>query len=331
MRGFSIILCTHNPDKLMFKDVVANLLSIMENSDVVSELIIVDNNSNPPLNHIIFLSQLLRINKKIKLVSEIKPGLTFARIAGFKKAHYDWIIYVDDDNLPNCHYLNELTDLSERYPEVKCWGAGTIQVLFENSRNTNFLESVRPLFQQRHFKGVNYSCNIKGEEYYPPGSSMCIEKYAFKRYLDLINKGIITSSDRTGNNLNSAGDTQIIYCCLKNGYYVGCSENLILKHLISSKKMKLTYLLKLKYALDSCQIRAFNEVFPERAISVTAVTNKEILISIYSHLRIKKIFPIKNTFLEFASTMGMFNARILAGGGQKPILLRLFEKMINYR
>lgn len=331
MQGFSFIVCTHNPDLLMFRDVVTNLVSIMQHSNVESELIVVDNNSTPQLADNDFLSALLIDIKNVHLIRENKPGLTFARIAGYKNAKFNWLIFVDDDNLPGNNYLNELANLSQKYPEVRCWGAGRIQVVFKNQKNSVFLESLRPLFQERNFTGVNYSCNIKGEEFYPPGSSMCIEKVAFGNYLKLINAGTITSSDRTGYSLNSAGDVQIIYTCLKHGYSVGCSENLILEHLISESKTKLSYLLRLKYALSSCQIKAFNEIFSDAVIPVNPVTNKELLMAIYSHLRLKAIVPIKNSLLEFAATMGMYNARVLAGGFQKPIVLRLFEKLINHR
>ncbi len=331
MKGISIVLCTHNPDKLLFRDVVMNLCSVMNYSNIESELIIVDNNSIPALNQNKFLNEIAIKNKNIQLIQQSKPGLTFARIAGYKKSKYDWLIYVDDDNLPDNNYLNELADLTEKYPEVKCWGAGTIQVVFKNQKDTSFLDSLRPLFQQRQFKGVNYSCNVKGEEFYPPGSSMCIEKNAFENYLKLINTGTITSRDRTGYSLNSAGDTQIIYCCLKYGYSVGSSEKLYLKHIINNAKTKYSYLLRLKYALNSCQVKAFNEVFSDAPIPVKPVSNKELLIAIYSHLRIKELLPIKISLIEFASTMGMFNARVLAGGGHKPFLLYLFEKIINHR
>ncbi|TWI81409.1 glycosyl transferase family 2 [Lacibacter cauensis] len=331
MQGFSFIVCTHNPDQTMFRDVVTNLLSIMQHSNVESELIIVDNNSTPKLQQNEFLNEIVITNKSLQLVRENKPGLTFARIAGYQKAKYSWLIFVDDDNLPGNDYLNELAILSVKYPRVKCWGAGKIQVVFKNQKETRFLHSLRPLFQERNFSGVNYSCNIKGEEFYPPGSSMCIEKNAFGQYLELINEGTITSSDRTGYSLNSAGDVQIIYCCLKFGHSVGCSENLNLEHVISNTKTKLSYLLRLRYALSSCQIKAFNEIFSDAAIPVKPVTNKELLVAIYSHLRIKNILPLKNSLLEFAATVGMYNARVLAGGFHKPSLLRLFEKLINHR
>lgn len=331
MQGFSFIVCTHNPDQLMFRDVVTNLVSIMQHSNVESELIVVDNNSTPQLADNDFLNELLINNENVQLIRENKPGLTFARIAGYQKSNYEWLIFVDDDNLPGKSYLNELANLSKIYPEVKCWGAGKIKVVFKNQNETAFLNSLRPLFQERNFTGVNYSCNIKGEEFYPPGSSMCIEKVAFENYLKLINAGTITSSDRTGYSLNSAGDVQIIYTCLKYGYSVGCSENLILEHLISEAKTRLSYLLRLKYALNSCQIKAFNEIFSDAAMPVKPATNKELLLAVYSHLRLKDLLPVKNSLLEFAATIGMYNARILAGSFHKPFLLRLFEKLINHQ
>jgi|LauGreDrversion4_2_1035121.scaffolds.fasta_scaffold43077_2 glycosyltransferase involved in cell wall biosynthesis len=331
MQGFSFIVCTHNPNQLMFADVIANLFLIIKDVPIKSELIIVDNNSIPNLKEIACLNELIFKNKNILLVREDIPGLTYARIAGFKKAKFNWLIFVDDDNLPGIDYLIELDRLSKNYPEVKCWGAGKIEVIYQDQKLNPFLQSLKPLFQERSFKGVCFSSNIAGEDYYPPGSSMCVERSAFQTYLELIEKGSITSSDRTGNSLNSAGDVQIIYCCIKYGFSVGCSDKLTLLHLIKKEKTKQSYLLRLKYALSSCQIKAFNEIFTDTPIVVNAVTNKDIIIAVYSHIRLKGIYPLKNSILEFASKMGIYNARILAGGFQKPFLLIFFEKLINYR
>jgi glycosyltransferase involved in cell wall biosynthesis len=331
MEGFSFIVCTYNPDQLMFADVIANLCLIIKDAAIQSELIIVDNNSTPNLKEKTFLKELIRKNENIQLVREDKPGLTYARIAGYRNSKFNWLIFVDDDNLPGIDYLIELNRLSQNYPEVKCWGAGKIEVIYQDQKLNHYLESLKHLFQERNFKGVNYSSNIAGEDYYPPGSSMCVERGVFQMYLELIEKGSITSSDRTGYSLNSAGDVQIIYCCIKYGFSVGCSDKLILKHLIKNNKTKQSYLVRLKYSLSSCQIKSFNEIFIDTPIAVNAVTNMELIIAVYSHIRLKGIYPVKNSILEFSSKMGMYNARILAGGFQKPVLLRFFEKFINHR
>jgi len=331
MQGFSLIVCTHNPDKLLFANVISNLLLIIQYTPVKSELIIVDNNCTPDIKYTPFLNDLILANDNIQLVREDLPGLTYARIAGYKKAKFNWLIFVDDDNLPGIDYLLELDRLSKNYPKVKCWGAGKIEVIYHDQKLNPFLQSLKPLFQERSFIGVCFSSNIAGEDYYPPGSSMCVERSAFQIYLELIEKGSITSSDRTGNSLNSAGDVQIIYCCIKYGFSVGCSDKLTLIHLIKNEKTKHSHLLKLKYALSSCQIKAFNEVFIDTQIPVNSVTNIELLKALYSHIRLQGICPVKNSILEFASKMGIYNARILAGGFQKPFLLHLFEKLINHR
>jgi glycosyltransferase involved in cell wall biosynthesis len=331
MKGFSLIVCTHNPDLILFEEVIINLFAIVSNSKVPVEIVIVDNNSSIPLEKNFVSADWKFDISQLKIVREERPGLTFARIAGYQSARYDWMIFVDDDNLPGIEYVNELEKLTDQLPEVKCWGAGKIEVVYTGQKETAFLTSIRPLFQERNFKGVNYSCNIKGEDFYPPGSCMCVKKIAFEKYYNLIMKGVITSSDRTGSSLNSAGDTQIIYCCIKNGFSVGSSEKLTLKHLINQKKTSNAYLLKLKYALSSCQVNAYNEVFSNDPIPVKAATSKEILKSIYSSIRINGLFPFKKKILDIASLMGEFNGRHLAGNFARPFLLRMFEQLIGHK
>lgn len=331
MKGFSFIVCTHNPEPSLFRGVIDNLIIIAKESTSPCELIIIDNNSFIPLDQNEELVQLIKDVQWINLIREEKAGLTFARIAGYHRSTYDWMIFVDDDNLPSQEFIKELKHLTENFPEVKCWGAGKIEVEYIGQEETIFLKSIKPLFQERDFPGINYSCNIKGEDYYPPGSCICVEKIAFEKYNNLIKKGTITSSDRTGYSLNSAGDVQIIYCCILNNFSIGSSGNLSLKHLINKKKTRFSYLFRLRYALSSCQLKAFNEVFIDNPIIVKPTTTKSIIKGLYSHIRINGLFPIKKTLLDLTAIMGIHNGYYLAGGFAKPFLLRIFEMLIGHK
>ena len=331
MKGFSFIVSTHNPEPSLFREVINNLILIAKKSTSPCELIIVDNNSFIPLDQNKELVQQINDVKWIRLIREEKAGLTFARIAGYQHSMYEWMIFVDDDNLPNQEFIKELEHLTEKFPEVKCWGAGKIEVKYIGQVETIFLKSIKSTFQERNFSGVNFSCNRKGEEYYPPGSCMCVEKIVFEKYYNLIKKGFVTSTDRTGNSLNSAGDTQIIYCCILNNFLVGSSSNLSLKHLINKKKTRISYLLRLKYALSSCHIKAYNEVFFDNPIIVKPTTTKSILKSLYSRLRINGLFPTKKTLMDLSAVMGEHNSHHLAGGYAKPFLLRIFEMLIGHK
>jgi glycosyltransferase involved in cell wall biosynthesis len=331
MRGYSIIVCTHNPDPALFSAVTENVLNIAKKSSRDTEVLIIDNKSWKPL------SEDHELNKKFKgivdysIIREEKQGLTYARITGFLNARYDWLVFVDDDNLPAENYIEELQRLEQTIPEVKCWGAGKIEVEYTDQKETSYLKSVKNLFQERDFAGVNYSCNKKGGEYYPTGSCICVHKIVFKKYYELFTGGAITSGDRTGNSLSSAGDAQIVYVSVKNKYPVGSSGNLQIKHFINKNKTKNSYLLRLVYALNSCHIKAYNEVFPDDPIPVKPSSAKEICKGLYTHFRIKGFFPVKKNLLDIARLMGIYNARHLAGNFRKPFILTMFERIIGHK
>jgi glycosyltransferase involved in cell wall biosynthesis len=303
----------------------------MQRSKVASELIIVDNNSNPELKKSELVCEITKSQQNVRIIQACQQGLTFARIAGFKNSNYNWLVFIDDDNIIGEGYIDELFKLIIQHPKVKCWGAGKIRVKYCTKKISPFLNTLRPLFQERNFDGIRYSCNIKGEEFYPPGSSMCIEKRAFNYYLKLIESGSITLSDRIGKSLNSAGDVQIIYSCIKNGDFVGCAEGLTLTHVISEEKTKFLNLMKLQFSLHSYQIKAFNEIFSNEQIPIKKVTNREILLAVYYYLRVNGFFPLKQTFIRLAEIMGMFNARVIAGDFRPPLCLTFFKLFINIK
>lgn len=331
MHGYSIIVCTYNPDPELFSAVRGSLLNMAKKTSAPLEVLIIDNNSLIPLSKDDALNAQFKDVVDYKVIREERSGLTHARIAGYLNARYDWLIFVDDDNLPCDNYINELQSLVESTPEVKCWGAGKIDVEYIGRKETPFLDSVKALFQERNLKGVHFSCNRKGEDYYPPGSCICINSIVFEKYYELFRKGLITSGDRAGNSLNSAGDAQIIYCSIRNNFCVGSSGGLQLKHLISKTKTKFSYLIRLVYALNSCHIKAYNEVFSDDPVRVTPGSDKEICRAIYSHFRIEGFSPVRKTLLDISRLMGIWNARHIAGNFRKPLVLSTFEKIIGHQ
>ena len=138
------------------------LLNSLINFDDLSpehEVIIIDNNSIPSLEHLELVQNFLNFKSESTLVRESKSGLTAARIAGIKNAKYNWLIFFDDDNEPEADYLTSAADIINIHPQVGVWGPGVVNVEYIGKANKWFQDNKR-YFQQRNALQVDFALQL---------------------------------------------------------------------------------------------------------------------------------------------------------------------------
>lgn len=328
---FSIVICTYNPQPAIFQRLLSAVKNI-GNNNIPHEIIVVDNNSNPPLNTRQEIKPWLDELKELSLVSEKKPGLTSARIAGIRHAKYDWVIFFDDDNEPQPDYLVSAAALIEKYPQVGLWGPGNLQVEYTGKQESGFLKKTKWLFQERNYSGTHFDNNsIEGSEYYPFGTGMIVKKQILAEYAKRVEEGRYTMSDRAGKSLMSAGDIQVLFTGLQMGFYAGSCSSLGLTHLIDENKSTPGYITRLVYGLNSSQQKAYLEVFPERVKPIDQVDNFKVLHTLQQALRTFRLNKKNYTLSMFISRkLGELNAAVIAHRHKKPFFLSLYESWIRW-
>ena len=328
---FSIIICTYNPHH----DIFARLLNSISNFDKLSpdyEIIIVDNNSKPPIGSFDYIHEFIVNHVNCKLIIEGKPGLTNARIAGINQAKAEWLIFFDDDNEPDEQYLEVCSSIIFQHPEVCAWGPGVVTVEFFKKNIPKWFKANKQFYQDSFIDSIFFDNKVEWSSCYPNGTGLVIRKNVATFYTELFEQRILTLADRIGKSLVSGGDTQMVMCGIKLGYFAGVSPKLKLNHLISGNKINLTYLLKQSYLTASCYVKAFNELnFDNNQIPIILEGNLRILTIIYYTCRTHLFRVSGNEFLlVLYDRIGEVNARYYACNSSfKPILLRLFEKLIN--
>src|SRR5688572_20235345 len=96
--GITILICTYNGAQRLpatLRCIAAQQIP----AAIDCELIVVNNASTDHSLETInseWLQQHTSI--ELRIITEVRPGLTFAREAGLKAARYDYIILCDDDN-----------------------------------------------------------------------------------------------------------------------------------------------------------------------------------------------------------------------------------------
>ena len=113
----SVILCTYNPRPDLFAEVLAALAGQTLPAKRF-ELVVVDNNSTPPVDVPVqpFATRIVR---------EPNLGLNYARRTGIQHARADLLIFVDDDNLLDPDYLQTALALSQSHPHLGAYGGLT--------------------------------------------------------------------------------------------------------------------------------------------------------------------------------------------------------------
>jgi glycosyltransferase involved in cell wall biosynthesis len=258
---YSLIVCSYNPDLRVLKRCLDAIKKITNKNK--AEIILVDNNSTPPLYNAPEVKDFLDNCPDSILVQQPTPGLIFARIAGAEAASGDILVFFDDDNEPGDTYLTQLQLLNQHYENVGAWGPGTVTVDFIDGVRPDLDGYLRPLFQEKHQKFTEFAMLRGWQPCYPFGTGLSVKKTVFDQYVTRINKNEFTLTGRKGESLASGEDTQLVLFCIALGLAAGTSPYLRVNHLTPAKKLRSDYLRKLVHGTSSCYHDCHAQVFPE--------------------------------------------------------------------
>ena len=266
---YSIIICTYNPDEVIFKRCLA-AVAALEAGDFSMEIIVVDNNSSISLSELEYVKSFLRNVPNSRMIKVIEQGLSYARMGGILESKGEQIVFFDDDNEPDVMYLRELNHLNKNYPTVAAWGPGVVNVDFLSNVNPRLLNLAKEAYQDRHETSIAYSNQHSWQDCYPFGTGLAIRRQLCLGYIDGVKAGTFTLSDRKGNELTSGGDTQMVLFSVSKGWAAGVAPNMSLTHMVPAKRITWPYLSSLTYGTNLCYSTCVLEVFPEEMSTVSS-------------------------------------------------------------
>jgi glycosyltransferase involved in cell wall biosynthesis len=265
--NYSIIICTYNPDEVIFKRCL-DAVSKLRSEGLEIEVIIVDNNSSIQLLKVDYIRFFIDNLRKSKVITVTQQGLNHARMAGILESKGKAVIFFDDDNEPKEDYLTALHFLYSNYPHVGAWGPGTIDVDFLSVVEPHLYEVAKEAFQERHEQYVTYSNQRSWQSCYPFGTGLSLRKDYCLAYIEKVKAGMFTLSDRKGNDLSSGGDTQMIFFVICMGSAAGVAPSLSLTHIVPERRTTFEYLKRLTYGTSICYSTCLSEVFPEELVRI---------------------------------------------------------------
>lgn len=235
----SVIICTHNPRE----DYLRRTLEALEKQSLHKdqwELLLIDNASAESLEAKWDLSW--HPNSRHVHVADL--GLTPARLSGIEAAQGEILVFVDDDNLLACDYLEQVLAITRRLPQIGCFGAGNILPEFEVSPDPEVLPFTTMLTLRE--SSINQWSNQPDDGSVPWGAGLVVRKEVARQHLanlNISNQSI--KLDRSGRELNSCGDSEFSWTSCEMGMGKGIFCSLQLVHLIPKFRLEKDYLLRI--------------------------------------------------------------------------------------
>jgi hypothetical protein len=282
MFDISVIICSYNPDAAAFARCLSAVRELQHPPGARVEVVLVDNNSSPPLSGREDVRALLQAAPWTRLVHEPQPGLAFARLRGHRETSAPLVVFFDDDNEPEPDYLVVALACSRDYPDVFAWGPGKTTVEFLADLPADLKAQWAPLFQDRRFESVQFGCvPATWQPFYPYGTGLVLRREVLIAFSRGIESGTLRGIGRQGASLASGDDTQLVWEAIKLGKAAGVHPRLSLRHLIGNHRANPGYVARLIFGTGSAYMPVLCESFPEQRELLTRIPR-------HSNLRIAR-------------------------------------------
>jgi len=276
----SVILCTHNPRW----DYLSSVMTALRNQTLPLEqweLLVVDNASDQPLSSRLDLGW----HPAATILREEKLGLTQARLCGFRASTANLLVFVDDDNVLEATYLAEVVRVLQAHPALGAI-AGKSLPQFEVEPEP-WISQYQSILALRDFGEVPLTTDgnfgaLTAESYpyfAPCGAGMALRKPLFATYTAQVARNPNRLNlGRSGQQLTSGEDNDIVLSLLTAGWGVGYFPQLKLTHLIAAHRLQPDYLARLNYAIARSwvQVLGIHGIHPWKKIPVWTVFLRQL-------------------------------------------------------
>ena len=256
--ALSVILPTHAPH-------VGRLGRALEGLKLQSlsydrwELVVVDNRSPDPVRPD------LGWHPHTRVVREDRLGLTHARLAGGASTRGDVLVFVDDDNVLSSNYLAAALELFANHPRLGAAGGKSVPEW--ETPPSGWVHEFAGTLALRDLGNEARVCGPSETGYptcAPIGAGMAVRRSAWNAYTHSLAGDRTSPSDRTGQNLSSGGDNDIVLHVLRAGWQVGYFPQLSLTHLIPETRIIRGYLARLNDGISKSwvQVVARHDICP---------------------------------------------------------------------
>ena len=267
----TVVLPTRNPHQGRLARTLAGLAA-QTLPPAEWEMVLVDNGSEPALSSTL----VHQIEIEGRIIVERRAGLTPARLAGILAARGEVIVFVDDDNVLNPDYIQQVAANFAGRPALGAAG-GPVVPEWETTP-PDWTREFHGLLALRDF-GSQRQLAVGGPQapwptFAPVGAGLAVRSHYARKYARAVSNDPRRSGlDRKGNSLASGGDNDLVFTVLHSGGDVGYFPDLRLTHLIPNGRLGPDYLARLNRGImrSWVNVLALHGQCPWRALSPASV------------------------------------------------------------
>ncbi len=174
--------------------------------ELVAEVLIIDNGSNPALETRWFVREFAARLRNVRVVREEQLGLAFARARGFQEAYGEYVLCSDDDNEFAENYLLVAHRLMKELSHVGIWGPGTVDVEWQEGCDRLVTALLENDFNAVRLQDMTYSLAFPLPPNMPYGHGMIVRRDVAVAATSGLRTGRISASGRRGVDLAAYED-----------------------------------------------------------------------------------------------------------------------------
>jgi glycosyltransferase involved in cell wall biosynthesis len=233
---FSVVIPTYNGSaRIPF---VLEKLQLQTFTKKISwEIMVIDNKSTDNTAKVIQnYQENWQQDYDLKYFWEEKQGAAFARQRGIKEANSPLIGFLDDDNLPDCYWVEAAYNFGRQHSQAGAFGS-LIRGEFEAKLPPNF-ERIKPFLAitDRGDRPLLYNPHLK---YLPPSAGLVVRK---KAWIESVPQKCILSGRVPGSMLTSE-DLEVLAHIQNKGWEIWYNPAMKIIHKIPAHRLTREYLI----------------------------------------------------------------------------------------
>jgi len=237
-----VVVPCHNAARRL-PQTLAHIAAQRVSSNLQWEVLVVDNASTDGTREVALSSWPAQAPAPLRVVAEPQLGLSYAHLRGFAEARYELICFVEDDNWICPEWLELVSEIMERHPQVgACGGMGeavceiTLPTWFER---VQYCYAVGPQGAQ--------TGDVTWSRGYLWGAGLTIRRSAWQ---SLVKTGFHPLlEDRQGTKLSTGGDVELCLALRLLGWRLWYDPRLRFRHLLHAQRLEWAYLRRLTHGM----------------------------------------------------------------------------------
>lgn len=253
----SVVIPTRNPDRSRLGEVLAALGQQSLSTDAW-ELCLVDNGSVPQLRP----EDLGEYPANRRVVTEPRAGLLWARLCGLRETRGEYVVFIDDDTVPDTNFLQAAVSFMSGRPRVATAG-GIISGRFAVLKPA-WIECALWCLALRDNGGDPLEWALgEGEfpSWTPIGAGLLTRRAALEPgYVAHVanNWQAIETNSWVGQGAGGVEDKDLVLHCLRAGWSTGYAPEMKLTHLIPASRLERSYIERLIPKLERIWMRTLH-------------------------------------------------------------------------